>query len=136
MPSAAPVPDTSHYPHSPASPGHVEPAPRRLRGVPFVFTAANALIALVAYVVAAPVVSLVASDERIARAANDLAPDVAIVSYGIQPSSLSFYATAPVRRADQPSDVRRAADAGALIFSSTVIVDTGSLPCPEWFPLT
>jgi uncharacterized protein (DUF427 family) len=27
------VPDTSHYPHSPVAPGHVEPAPRRLRGV-------------------------------------------------------------------------------------------------------
>lgn len=32
MPSA-PVPDTSHYPRSPVPPGHVEPAPRRLRGV-------------------------------------------------------------------------------------------------------
>lgn len=33
MSSAPPVPDTSHYPHSPVSPGHVEPAPRRLRGL-------------------------------------------------------------------------------------------------------
>jgi len=33
VPSAAPLPDTSHYPHSPVSPGHVEPVPRRLRGV-------------------------------------------------------------------------------------------------------
>ncbi len=33
MPSAPPLPDTSHYPRSPVPPGHVEPAPRRLRGV-------------------------------------------------------------------------------------------------------
>ena len=33
MSSTKPVPDTSHYPHSPVAAGHVEPAPRRLRGV-------------------------------------------------------------------------------------------------------
>lgn len=31
--SATPVSDTSHYPRSPVSKGHVEPSPRRLRGV-------------------------------------------------------------------------------------------------------
>jgi uncharacterized protein (DUF427 family) len=29
----APTPDTSHYPRSPVAAGHVEPSPRRLRGV-------------------------------------------------------------------------------------------------------
>ena len=33
MSSTPSVPDTSHYPHSPVPAGHVEPAPRRLRGV-------------------------------------------------------------------------------------------------------
>jgi uncharacterized protein (DUF427 family) len=31
--STVPVPDASHYPHGPVPAGHVEPAPRRLRGV-------------------------------------------------------------------------------------------------------
>jgi uncharacterized protein (DUF427 family) len=33
VPSTPPVPDTSRYPQSPVAAGHVEPAPRRLRGV-------------------------------------------------------------------------------------------------------
>jgi uncharacterized protein (DUF427 family) len=31
--SSAPAPDSSHYPRSPVAAGHVEPSPRRLRGV-------------------------------------------------------------------------------------------------------
>lgn len=33
MSSAPPLPDTAHYPRSPVSAGHIEPAPRRLRGI-------------------------------------------------------------------------------------------------------
>jgi uncharacterized protein (DUF427 family) len=33
VPYTPSAPDTSHYPHSPVPAGHVEPAPRRLRGV-------------------------------------------------------------------------------------------------------
>jgi hypothetical protein len=33
VPPALPVPNTSRYPRSPVAAGHVESAPRRLRGV-------------------------------------------------------------------------------------------------------
>jgi 4-amino-4-deoxy-L-arabinose transferase-like glycosyltransferase len=79
------------------------------------FAAANAYLLGVFYLGAAPLVSRVASDADIARLAHRLAPQATIVGFRIQPASLSYYARAPVRRANLPEEVRAAAREGPLL---------------------
>jgi len=95
---------------------------RRLRGaglrplaVCVLFAAVNAYLVTSFYLRAAPLVSRVASDADIALLARRLAPDATIVGFRIQPASLSYYAHAPVRRANLPEEIREAASAGPLL---------------------
>ncbi len=79
------------------------------------FAAANGYLLAVFYLAAAPLVSRVASDADIARLARQLAPDATIVGFRIQPASLSYYAHAPVLRANLPEEIRAAARQGPLL---------------------
>ncbi|MEW6269609.1 MAG: glycosyltransferase family 39 protein [Thermodesulfobacteriota bacterium] len=95
---------------------------RRMRGeaahplaVCLLFAAVNAYIVTAFYLRAAPLVSRVASDAEIARLAQQLAPDATIVGFRIQPASLSYYAHAPVRRADRPEEIGASAREGPLL---------------------
>jgi 4-amino-4-deoxy-L-arabinose transferase-like glycosyltransferase len=87
----------------------------RLVGACVAFAAVNAYLLGVFYLGAAPLVSRVASDAEIAHLAHRLAPDATIVGFRIQPASLSYYARAPVRRANLPEEIRAAAREGPLL---------------------
>jgi len=77
--------------------------------------AVNAYVVTAFYLRGAPLVSQVVSDARIARLARELAPHATIVGFRIQPASLSFYASAPVRRARLPEEVGAAAQKGPVL---------------------
>jgi 4-amino-4-deoxy-L-arabinose transferase-like glycosyltransferase len=89
--------------------------PRRLRAVPLVFASGNVALALLGYLAGAPVVGRVASDAQIARTAAEIAPGVPIVGFRVQPSSLAFYASSPVRKLKDVDAVLQMAGRGPLL---------------------
>jgi hypothetical protein len=89
--------------------------PERLRATALVFAAGNVAIVLLGYLLGAPLVSRVASDAALARTASELAPGVPIVGFRIQPSSLSFYAAAPVSKLRDVDAVLERARNGPLL---------------------
>jgi 4-amino-4-deoxy-L-arabinose transferase-like glycosyltransferase len=110
--------------------------PRRLRATAAVFASGNAALALLVYLVGAPIAGQVASDATLARTASALAPGVTIVGFRIHPGSISFYSGAPVRKAREVEEVVRLADGGPLLVvtraGAAAVLRQAGLPLHQW----
>lgn len=101
-----------------------------------VFAATNAVVLLLFYQGAAPVISRVASDANIASFARRAAPDAPIVGFRIQPASLSYYSDKTVARTQEVEDIRAAAGRGPLLIVTrrrhVASLRAAGIPLYEW----